>query len=196
LPDGYKRDYNCKNNAKWGSHCEHLSDHCGTSLVLRMKCKKTCGSCKEKFPVNEPKDKLHLDSPEFLRAVKELYVEKHETKDLREAQSEELLDMAKDVASDSLLEAVHDKLKAVHELQDSENFGNDETIELEEAQQAASQDLSNTEKDAEQDIDHISPYMQRMSSAYDDYFSVSSPSVVDDSAANSIISPFELSDVG
>jgi len=197
LPDGYKRDYNCKNNAKWDKHCEHLSKHCGTSLVTRMKCKHTCGSCKEKFPVSEPKDRLPLDSPEFLTAVQELYdsasSERYENKDLREAQSEDLLDIVKDVTSDSLLEKMHNNLKAVHELRDNENFANDETIELQQAEKAASQELSKTADDAEIG-QHVSHYMQRMSSVYDDYFSVSKPGMVDDSDANAITS-VDLSDV-
>jgi len=53
-----KIDRSCENNPKWESICTHLSEHCATSLVTRMKCKKTCGSCKEVFPIAEPSDAI------------------------------------------------------------------------------------------------------------------------------------------
>jgi len=53
-----KVDRGCENNPEWDSMCPHLSEHCGKSMVTRMKCRKTCGACKEKFKVEEPSDEV------------------------------------------------------------------------------------------------------------------------------------------
>merc|ERR1712070_763860 len=53
-----KVDRGCANNPEWDSMCPHLSEHCGKSMVTRMKCRKTCGACKEKFKVEEPSDEV------------------------------------------------------------------------------------------------------------------------------------------
>lgn len=47
--------------------------------------------------------------------------------------------------------------------------------DLRDSQDAASEELRETEKDVDTDSGHTTPYMKAMSSMYDSYFSVSSP---------------------
>merc|ERR1711998_768739 len=56
VPKGFVPNYECENHGKWSNDCEPLADQCMTSIVVRMKCRKTCGSCQQNFPVKEPSD--------------------------------------------------------------------------------------------------------------------------------------------
>lgn len=95
LPANYKKDYNCEN--KWAlEHCEELGEHCATSMTMRMKCPKVCGSCKEQFPLPEPKDH---DKPEEKPKV-EYKFELREARNIRDAQ-EDLRDTERDVDNDN-----------------------------------------------------------------------------------------------
>lgn len=97
LPPGYVKDYNCEN--KWtAEHCEVLGEHCATSMTMRMKCPKICGSCKEEFPLPEPKDPPPPPPPASVPSEEKMFVVR-EARDLREANND-LEDTEKEVADD------------------------------------------------------------------------------------------------
>lgn len=58
VPKGFIPNFNCANNKAWADSCEDLKEHCDVSVVTRMKCRKSCGSCNQQFPVDEPTDKV------------------------------------------------------------------------------------------------------------------------------------------
>lgn len=97
LPPGYVKDYNCEN--KWTvEHCEVLGEHCATSMTMRMKCPKICGSCKEEFPLPEPKDPPPPPTSAPKPSEEQTFVIR-EARNLREA-NDDLRDTEKDVSND------------------------------------------------------------------------------------------------
>jgi hypothetical protein len=55
IPEGFVPNYACSN--KWDDEeCASIDEQCETSVAFRMKCRKTCGSCKQAFAVDEPTD--------------------------------------------------------------------------------------------------------------------------------------------
>lgn len=101
-----KKEYNydCDNNPNWDKHCAALVEHCGDSVVARMYCKKTCGSCKEEvhpsfiMPNDGQDNSTKLAGEEITQNIAVLGEEKTENsieaatdaalKDLHETQTE------------------------------------------------------------------------------------------------------------
>ena len=50
---GEMNDGDCKDEGDWAADCEHLAEHCGSSIVMKAKCRKTCG-CGPKVDVFIP----------------------------------------------------------------------------------------------------------------------------------------------
>merc|ERR1712224_420617 len=90
-------DHNCKDNPKWTQHCVHLTAHCGTSVVARMYCPHTCGSCSEKFDVSSfglPK----AEDPAQKKAAADRAAAEEAAKKKREAAAQADIKKAKDEA--------------------------------------------------------------------------------------------------
>jgi len=64
--------YNCEDTPAWAKMCPLLTDQCH-HVVMRMKCRKTCGSCHEKFNLPEPKDD---DTPSYSSSSKPVVAKK------------------------------------------------------------------------------------------------------------------------
>jgi len=92
LTADYKKDHDCDNKPNWDSDCPHLVGNCGTSLVVRMKCRKTCGSCKQTFEgIPEPKDP---PAPVTPKKIERMLAEERESQEqeLREAKGAPAID--------------------------------------------------------------------------------------------------------
>lgn len=52
LGEGQSSD-ECIDDPAWQADCEHITEHCGTSIVMKAKCRKTCG-CGPKVSIYIP----------------------------------------------------------------------------------------------------------------------------------------------